>query len=142
MQPCGLGGYDDFDQQIIDEFRANGGVVGGDFEGAQLLLLHHVGARSGSERVTPVMYRSEGDTLYVFASKAGAPDNPDWYHNLLAHPEVTIEIGEETRDVKARDTRGEERERIWEAQKRDLPQFAGYEESTDRTIPVVALEPR
>lgn len=131
-----------FNQQIIDEFRANDGVVGGDFEGASMLLLHHKGAKTGTERVTPLMYRTDGDRTVVFASKAGAPDNPAWHHNLMANPETTIEIGTETRDVRAREVTGEDRDRIWNAHKREVPQFAAYEESTSRVIPVVELQIR
>jgi deazaflavin-dependent oxidoreductase (nitroreductase family) len=131
----------DFNQAIIDEFRANGGKLGGGFEGAPMLLLHHKGAKSGRERVNPLMYRPVGDDLAVFASKAGAPTNPDWYHNLLAHPETSVEIGTETVPVVARVTEGEERTRIWEAHKKENPGFADYEAKTSRQIPVVILEP-
>lgn len=127
---------------IIAEFRENSGEVGGQFEGAPLVLLHHTGAKSGTERVTPMMYRSEGDGYAVFASKAGAPNNPAWYHNLMAHPETRIEVGSETLDVTARVTESDERHRIWEAQKAEYPGFADYEKATDRTIPVVVLETR
>ncbi len=131
---------DDFNTQIIDEFRANAGVVGGPFAGANMVLVHHRGAKSGVERVTPLVYRSEGDSVVVFASKGGAPTNPDWFHNLVANPETTIEIGTETRSVRARVAEGDERTRIWEAQKVERPQFAEYEAKTDRLIPVVVLE--
>jgi deazaflavin-dependent oxidoreductase (nitroreductase family) len=114
----------DFNQTIIDEFRANGGKVGGQFDGATLLLLHHTGAKSGQERVNPVAYQKVGEDLAVFASKAGAPTNPDWYHNLVAHPATTIEIGTETVPVVARVAEGDERTRIWEKQKKDNPGFA------------------
>ena len=129
-----------WNQQIIDEFRANEGRVGGQFEGAPLLLLHHTGRKSGTERVSPIMYRGVGDGFAVFASKAGADDNPDWYHNLLAHPTTTVELGTDTIAVKARDLPADERDPIWEAQKNDYPGFAGYEAKTNRTIPVVLLE--
>ncbi len=132
----------DFNQKIIDEFRANGGQLGGPFEGAPILLLHHTGAKSGNERVNPVMYRAVGDDLAVFASKAGAPTSPDWYHNLLAHPETTAEVGTETIVVVAREAKGDERTAIWEAHKKDYPGFAEYEASTTRQIPVVILERR
>ena len=91
----------DFNTKIIEEFRANGGKVGGPFEGATVLLLHHKGAKTGTERVNPVAYRPVGDSWAVFASKAGAPTNPDWYHNLRAHPETTVEVGTETIPVVA-----------------------------------------
>jgi deazaflavin-dependent oxidoreductase (nitroreductase family) len=131
----------DWNRKIIEEFRANDGKVGGPFDGAPLLLLHTTGARSGQERVNPVMYQDLGGPVAVFASKAGAPDNPDWYHNLRAHPEVTAEIGTETRSFRARVAGADEREPIWTRQKAEYPGFAGYEESTSREIPVVILEP-
>jgi deazaflavin-dependent oxidoreductase (nitroreductase family) len=131
----------DWNRAIIEEFRANGGRVGGNFEGSPLLLLHSTGAKSGQEHVTPVMYRKVGDAMAVFASKAGAPTNPDWYHNLLAHPDTTVEVGETTMRVRARVAEGDERQRIWEAQKAEFPNFAEYESKTDRTIPVVLLQP-
>lgn len=130
----------DFNTPIIEEFRANAGKVGGNFEGASILLLHTTGAKSGKERVNPMMYRDVGDELAVFASKAGAPTNPDWYHNLLAHPETTAEIGTDTVSVVAREAKGDERTKIWEAQKKDYPGFAEYEAGTTRQIPVVILE--
>ena len=103
---------DNWNTKIIEEFRANGGRVGGNFEGAPLLLLHTTGARSGEVRVNPMMYRKVGDDYAVFASKAGAPTNPDWYHNLVAHPEVQAEIGTQTLRFTARVATSEERETI------------------------------
>jgi deazaflavin-dependent oxidoreductase (nitroreductase family) len=132
---------EDWNSKIIAEFRANGGKVGGPFEGAPLLLLHTVGAKSGSPRVTPVMYQDIGDGVAVFASKAGAPTNPAWYYNLLASPRASAEIGADTVEVVAREAEGAERDRIWEAQKRDYPGFADYERKTTRQIPVIILEP-
>jgi deazaflavin-dependent oxidoreductase (nitroreductase family) len=132
---------ENWNSRIIEEFRANGGKVGGQFDGAPLLLLHTTGARTGQERVNPVMYRTDGDRLVVFASKAGADTNPDWFHNLSAHPRVRVEVGAETRDVVARVADETERARLWEAQKSEWPGFAGYEKRTDRQIPVVILEP-
>ena len=130
----------EWNRKIIEEFRANGGKVGGQFEGAPLLIMHTTGAKSGKERVIPVMYQAVGDDFAVFASKAGAPSNPDWYHNLVAHPDVTIEVGSDTVAVRARVTKGDERRTIWTRQKEEYPQFAGYEEATTREIPVVVLE--
>lgn len=131
----------DWNAKIIEEFRANGGQVGGNFEGAPLLLLHSKGARTGAERVNPMMYQRLGPgTVAVFASKAGAPDNPDWFHNLLAHPDAKVEIGAQTLQVRARVAEPEERAPIWEKQKADYPGFADYERKTDRTIPVIILE--
>jgi len=124
-----------WNDRIIDEFRANEGRVGGPFEGAPLLLLHHIGAKSGTERVTPMMYQAVGDDLAVFASKAGADTDPDWYRNLLAHPDVEAEVGTGTVALRARDLPADERAPIWEKQKQDYPGFAGYEEKTSRTIP-------
>lgn len=133
----------DFNSKIISEFRENGGKVGGNFEGASLLLLHHTGARSGKERVSPLAYQKVGNSYAVFASKAGAPENPAWFHNLAANPETTIEVGTETIKVRARVADDAEREPIWEKQKRSAPQFAGYEEKAAgiRKIPVVLLDP-
>jgi len=130
----------DFNSHIIEEFRATGGKVGGPFEGAPILLLHHTGAKSGQERVSPMMYQRVGDSLAVFASKGGAPTNPDWFHNLVAHPRAVVEVGTDTVPVVARLASDEEREPIWEKQKRDYPGFADYESRTERRIPVVILE--
>jgi deazaflavin-dependent oxidoreductase (nitroreductase family) len=132
---------DDWNSKIISEFRENGGKVGGMFEGKPLLLLHTTGARTGAERVNPVAYLADGNSLVVFASKAGAPTNPDWYHNLRANPRVRVEIGREERDVVARVAQGDERHRLWEAQKKVTPGFADYEVKTNRQIPVIVLEP-
>ncbi len=131
----------DWNSKIIEEFRASGGKVGGAFEGAPLLLLHTTGARTGQERVNPVMYRRVGDNYAVFASKAGAPSNPDWYHNLVANPAVRAEIGTQTIDLTARVADSAEREQIWAAQKAEYAGFADYEQKTTRQIPVVILEP-
>jgi deazaflavin-dependent oxidoreductase (nitroreductase family) len=132
----------DWNRKIIDEFRANAGKLGGNFAGAPLLLLHTIGARTGLERVNPVMYQelSEG-AVAVFASKGGAPTNPDWFANLVVHPEVTVEIGAATRQFRARTATAQERAPIWDTQKQRYPGFAEYETATDREIPVVILEP-
>jgi deazaflavin-dependent oxidoreductase (nitroreductase family) len=131
-----------WNRQVIEEFRANNGEVGGMFAGRKLLLLHHSGAKSGAERVNPLVYRQVGDSIAVFASKGGAPTNPDWYHNLVAHPAVSIEVGSERRRAIARIAGGAERERIWQAQKADSPEFAEYElKAKGRQIPVVVLDP-
>ena len=131
----------DWNSKIIEEFRANGGRVGGQFEGAPLLLLHTVGARTGQQRVNPMMYQQVTNGYAVFASKGGAPTNPDWYHNVLAHPRVTAEIGTGTVELLARVAEGEEREQIWAAQKAAYPGFADYERNTARQIPVIVLQP-
>ena len=132
----------DFDANVIKEFRANGGQVPGWDEKWQLLLLHHVGARSGTERINPLVFQGVGDSYAIFASKGGAPDNPDWFHNLMAHPETKIELGDKTVEVTARVAEGSERHDIWERQKATLGNFAEYEAKTDRQIPVVVLDPR
>jgi deazaflavin-dependent oxidoreductase (nitroreductase family) len=132
----------DWNTKTIEEFRANGGNVGGNFEGAPLLLLHTTGAKTGHERVNPVMYQDLGDgRLALFASYAGLDMNPAWYHNLTAHPDVTAEIGTATRAFRARTAPTAEREPIWRKQKHDYPGFADYEKKTSREIPVVILEP-
>jgi deazaflavin-dependent oxidoreductase (nitroreductase family) len=130
----------DFNREIIDEFRASGGQIRGPAEGFTLLLLHTKGARSGAERVTPVAYQEVAGGWAVFATHAGAPKHPAWFHNVVAHPETIIEIGTETIPVRARVAAGEERERIWGIQKAFYPRFARYEERISREIPVVILE--
>jgi deazaflavin-dependent oxidoreductase (nitroreductase family) len=130
----------DFNRAIIEEFRANEGRVGGPFEGAPVLLLTSTGARSGERRTTPVMYLPDGDRMVIFASKGGAPENPAWYHNLRANPAATVEVGNETVDVNAVVTEGDERERLFNQQAERYSQFAGYAQKTSRQIPVVALE--
>ena len=131
----------DFNAQIIEEFHANDGRVGGMFEGSTLLLLHHVGAKTGTQRINPLMYSRDGDRYVIFASKAGAPTNPDWYHNLRATPNVSIEVGTDTIDVVASEATGEERDRLFRAQAERSPQFAENQTKTDRVIPVVLLTP-
>jgi deazaflavin-dependent oxidoreductase (nitroreductase family) len=131
----------DFNTKIIKEFRENGGVVGGPFEGASLLILHTTGAKSGEVRENPVVYKDLGGSYAVFASKGGAPTNPDWYYNILAHPALEAEIGTETVPLTARVAGPEEREQIWVPWKTANPGFAEYEAKTTRTIPVVILEP-
>src|SRR3954451_8838799 len=128
----------DWNTNIIEEFRAKDGRVAS-FGHQPLLLLHHRGAKSGTERVNPLAYQELDDGYAVFASKGGAPTNPDWYHNLLVNPEARVEVGTDTLDVVAREAKGEERTRIWEEQKRRNPGFAEYEEKTSRQIPVIVL---
>jgi len=130
----------DWNTKIIEEFRATGGKVGGPFEGAPLLLLRSTGAKSGQDRVAPVMYLADGDDLVVFASKAGADTNPHWFHNLKANPDTRVEVGADTVAVRARVAEGEERDRLFDRQKAAYPGFADYEVGTDRVIPVVVLE--
>jgi deazaflavin-dependent oxidoreductase (nitroreductase family) len=133
----------DWNTGIIDEFRANDGKVGGQFEGAPMVLLHHTGRKSGTERVVPLMYLTGDDpgTIYVFASKAGAPAHPEWFHNITSAGRTEVEVGAETFPVSVEEITGAERDRIYDEQKTRYPGFAGYEELTDgiRTIPVVAL---
>lgn len=131
----------DYNQQVIEEFRANEGRLGGRFKGAPMLLLHHTGAQSGAERVSPVTYQKVGDAYAVFASNAGRDTHPAWYHNLRAHPHTRIEVGAETIEVTARVADAAERAPIWERQKQRYPGFAEYEAGTSRQIPVVLLEP-
>jgi deazaflavin-dependent oxidoreductase (nitroreductase family) len=116
--------------------------VGGNFEGAPLLLLHHTGARSGKPRLNPVMYLKDGDRYLVFASKGGAPTNPDWYHNLKAHPDLSIEVGDDRIEVRAAEVTGPERDRLYARQASLYPQFAQYQRQTKRVIPVMALTPK
>jgi deazaflavin-dependent oxidoreductase (nitroreductase family) len=130
----------DWNRKTIEEFRANRGQVGA-FAHQPLLLLHNRGRRTGEERVNPLAYLKLDEGYAVFASKGGAPTNPDWYYNVLANPRVQAEIGEETVDLIAHEASPEEREPIWERQKRFNPGFAEYETRTDRQIPVIVLEP-
>jgi deazaflavin-dependent oxidoreductase (nitroreductase family) len=127
----------DFNAQVIEEFRANGGRVGG----GSLLLLHHTGAKSGETRINPLAYLSDNGRYVVFASRGGAPKNPAWYHNLKAHPNVSIEVGTDTIDVVASEATGEERERLYRTQAERVPEFAEYEKRTERVIPVIVLTP-
>ncbi len=130
-----------FNQLIIDEFRANEGRVGGQFEGAPLLLLHSTGAKSGAPRVNPLVYQAVGDSYAVFASVGGADHHPDWFHNVVAHPRIRIEVGAKELEVSARVASDDERAPIWARQKQLMPGFAEYEAGTPRRIPVVLLEP-
>jgi deazaflavin-dependent oxidoreductase (nitroreductase family) len=130
----------DFNQTIIDEFRANEGKVGGGFAGAPMVIITTKGAKSGRTRVNPLAALPEEDgTIYVFASKAGAPSNPDWYYNLVANPEVEVEFGSDKFAATASVVTGPKREEIWDRQKKLMPGFADYEANTSRVIPVVAL---
>ena len=131
----------DWNARIIEEFRANGGRVGGQFEGAPMLLLHTTGARTGQERVNPMMYLELDGRRYVFASKAGADTDPDWYRNLVANPDVTVEAGTDTYAARAETVTGEDRDRIYAEQATRYPGFAEYAAKTTRVIPVVELRP-
>src|SRR4051794_16519023 len=132
----------DFNANIITEFRANGGKVTGPFAGAPLMLLTTTGAKSGNRRTIPIVYTRDGDRYIIIASKGGAPTNPDWYHNLVAHPEATIEVGTDRFEADATIPAGDERERLFRAQAALMPNFAEYEQMTTRVIPVVALTPQ
>ncbi len=130
----------EFNRRIIEEFRSNSGKVGGPFAGAPMILITHKGAKSGRTYTTPLVYTRDGDGFVIVASKAGAPDNPDWYHNLIANPVVTVEIGTEKFQARAHATSGDERERLFEAQAKIMPQFNEYKRKTTRQIPVLVLE--
>jgi deazaflavin-dependent oxidoreductase (nitroreductase family) len=129
----------DINPKIIKEFRENKGKVGGMFEGASMILVHHVGAKSGTERVAPLVYLGEGDRIFIFASKGGADENPAWFHNLVANPKTTVEIGEETFEVTASVVPQPERDEIYARQVAIMPGFGDYERKTKRVIPVVEL---
>jgi deazaflavin-dependent oxidoreductase (nitroreductase family) len=135
-----MANMNDWNRQTIEEFRANKGKVGGMWEGRPLLLLTTTGAKSGQHRTTPTMYLRDGDRLLVFASKRGAPTHPAWYHNLVAHPQVTVEVGSETYEATATVLNGEERDRLYARQAELYPQFDEYQTNTTRKIPVIALE--
>lgn len=133
----------DFNEQIIEEFRANAGKVRGPFEGANMILVHHRGAATGTDRVAPLVYQDAGPNRWVvFASDGGAPKDPQWFRNLVADPETTVEVGTETIPVRSRVAEGAERDQLWSAQKAAIPQFAEYESRAGRDIPVVVLERR
>lgn len=130
----------DFNGQIIAEFQANGGRVGGPFAGAKLLLLTTTGARSGQPRVSPLAYTADGDRYVVIASKGGAPTNPDWYHNIIANPDVTVEVGTERFAARATVAEGAERERLFAQMAAERPGFADYQRKTTRVLPVILIE--
>ncbi len=132
---------DDWNTRNIKEFRDSGGKIA-QFGDAPVLLITHVGAKSGTRRTNPLVYLPEGETMYVFASKGGASTNPDWYHNLLANPVATVEVGTETFEVEASEVTGEERDRVYARQSELRPQFAQYQANTSRRIPVMALRRR
>lgn len=129
----------DWNKAIIAEFRANGGVVGGQFAGAPMLLLHTTGAKSGQARVNPLVYTTDGDRLLIIASKGGAPTNPDWYYNILANSVTSVEVGTEQFQVRATVPEEPERTRLFDQMAAGMPGFAEYQRNTTRTIPVVVL---
>jgi deazaflavin-dependent oxidoreductase (nitroreductase family) len=130
----------DFNAKIIEEFRANGGETSGPFKGRKLLLLTTTGAKSGKSRTTPLVYSNDGDRVVIIASKGGAPEHPAWYHNLMAHPEATVELGTEKFEAKASVAPSPERERLYAQHAEAMPAFNEYEQKTTRKIPVVVLE--
>jgi deazaflavin-dependent oxidoreductase (nitroreductase family) len=129
----------EWNRKVVAEFRANAGRVGGPFEGAPVLLLHTTGRKSGTDWVNPMMYLAQDGRTFVFASKGGAPDNPDWYRNLVANPQVTVELGAQTFPATAVPVTGPERDAIYAEQARRYPGFAEYQAKTHRVIPVVEL---
>jgi len=131
----------DWNSTIIEEFRANEGRVGGRFEGEDILLLHHTGARSGIERVNPLVYVPDGDHMIIVASAAGAPKNPDWFYNLRAHPHTTVEVGTATVTVDTTEVTDEEYPELWKRVTTALPRFAEYQQNTTRRIPMMILQP-
>ena len=134
--------FNDFNRGVIEEFRTNGGRVGGPFAGAPMILVNHRGAKSGKQYTSPLVYTRDGDSFVVIASKGGAPEDPQWFRNLVAHPDVTIEVGNETIPVTARVADGEERDRLFRAQADLMPNFDEYAKATSRQIPVVVFERR
>jgi len=136
-----MSNVNDWNQKIIDEFRANDGVVGGHFEGKTLLLLHTTGAKSRQERINPVAYVRDGERYVVIASKGGAPTNPDWYYNIIANPVVTVEVGTETFQVDAKVAEEPERTRLYNKMVEMMPGFDDYRRKTERVIPVIVLTP-
>jgi deazaflavin-dependent oxidoreductase (nitroreductase family) len=137
---AGMTDWNDFNRGVIEEFRANGGKVGGQFAGAPMILVTHRGAKSGTEYTTPLVYTTDGDRYVIIASKGGAPDDPQWFRNLLVNPDVTLEVGDERFPARARVAEGDERDRLFRAQADLMPNFDEYQKSTERTIPVVVLE--
>ncbi|WP_349269925.1 Deazaflavin-dependent nitroreductase [Mycolicibacterium parafortuitum] len=131
--------FDEMNRQVIDEFRSSGGKAGGVFEGKPLVLVHHIGAKSGTERIAPLVALLDDGRVYVFASKGGSDTHPDWYRNLVANPAVTVELGTETYQATARVLQGAERDEIYAKQVALEPQFGDYQRRTTRVIPVVEL---
>jgi deazaflavin-dependent oxidoreductase (nitroreductase family) len=130
----------DWNEKIIEEFRANAGRVGGMFEGASMILIHHIGAKSGVERVAPLVHFPEDDDhTVIVASAGGAPNHPAWYHNLKANPKIDVEVGAETYTVVADEITGPERDEVWERVTTAAPGFADYQRKTDRVIPLLRL---
>ena len=133
--------WNDFNRQVIEEFRANNGVVTGQFAGAPMILVNHRGAKSGTEYTSPLVYTRDGDNFVIIASKGGAPADPQWFRNLVANPDITVEVGAQRIPVRARVAEGDERARLYRAQAELMPNFDDYAKATTREIPVVVLEP-
>ncbi len=134
--------FNEFNRGVVAEFRQRGGEVGGQFAGAPMILVNHVGAKSGKPYTSPLVYTRDGDSFVVIASKGGAPEHPQWFHNLVASPDVTVEVGTETIPVRARVAEGAERARLFSAQAELMPNFDEYAARTDREIPVVVFDRR
>ena len=132
----------DFNQAIIEEFRANEGKVGGYFAGAPMLLLHTVGAKSGQPRISPLVYTSDGERMVIIASKGGAPEHPGWYKNLVAHPDIEIQVRDKVIPVTARTGSAADKQRVWPVMVKQWPGYDEYQAGTTRDIPVVLLRPR
>ena len=139
----------EFNKKVIDEFRVNGGKLSGQFAarlgekllaGAPMIIVTHKGAKSGTTYTSPLVHSKDGDKYVIIASKGGAPENPSWYHNLVAHPEVTLEVGDEKFRARAQVVKGAERDRLFEQHASVLPVFRGYVKKTTRVLPVIALE--
>ncbi|MHA3019762.1 nitroreductase family deazaflavin-dependent oxidoreductase [Mycobacterium sp. BMJ-28] len=131
--------FNEMNRQVIEEFRASGGKAGGIFEGKPLVLVHHVGAKSGTERIAPLVPLLDDDRIFIFASKGGADTNPDWYHNLVANPDTVVELGTDRFAVTARVLDGAERDDVYAKQVAVEPQFGDYQRNTTRVIPVIEL---
>lgn len=132
--------FNEMNRQVISEFRATGGKAGGVFEGKPLVLVHHTGAKTGVQRIAPLVPYLDGGRIFVFASKGGADTNPDWFHNLVANPDTVVELGTDTFDATARVLTGDERDDVYAKQSAVEPQFAEYQRGTTRLIPVIELQ--
>ena len=135
-----MSSLNDYNAKLIDEFRANDGKIHGDFANAPIVLITHTGAKSGKPRTNPIAYTRDGDNVVIIASKGGAPTNPAWYHNIVANPEVTVELPGETYQARARVAAGDERDRLFAAQAAIMPNFQAYQDKTTRQLPVIVLE--
>ena len=131
--------HNESNRRIVEEFRANGGRVGGPFEGRSMILVHHVGRRTGTARVNPLVHFRDGDRYVIVASKGGAPTDPDWYRNLMAAGRTEVEVGTERFPVEVTEVTGAERARLWELVVAAMPGFADYQRSAGRVIPVLVL---